>query len=86
MNLFSSGEILVSEMINESEENINNNNKEEEKENYLEISYIAGLCNIEDQLKISKSIFRKGKDRAVPNFFDVKIRENNPKIQEYFKK
>ena len=85
LNLFSSGEILVSEMINESEENINNNNKEEEKENYLEISYIAGLCNIEDQLKISKSIFRKGKDRAVPNFFDVKIRENNPKIQEYFK-
>ena len=84
LNLFSSGEILVSEMINESEENINNNNKEE-KENYLEISYIAGLCNIEDQLKISKSIFRKGKDRAVPNFFDVKIRENNPKIQEYFK-
>ena len=84
LNLFSSGEILVSEMINESEENINNN-KEEEKENYLEISYIAGLCNIEDQLKISKSIFRKGKDRAVPNFFDVKIRENNPKIQEYFK-
>ena len=85
LNLFSSGEILVSEMINESEENINNNDKEEEKENYLEISYIAGLCNIEDQLKISKSIFRKGKDRAVPNFFDVKIRENNPKIQEYFK-
>ncbi len=84
LNLFSSGEILVSEMINESEENINNNNKEE-KENYLEISYMAGLCNIEDQLKISKSIFRKGKDRAVPNFFDVKIRENNPKIQEYFK-
>ena len=84
LNLFSSGEILVSEMINESEENINNNNKEE-KENYLEISYIAGLCNIEDQLKISKSIFRKGKDRAVPNFFDIKIRENNPKIQEYFK-
>ena len=84
LNLFSSGEILVSEMIDESEENINNNNKEE-KENYLEISYIAGLCNIEDQLKISKSIFRKGKDRAVPNFFDVKIRENNPKIQEYFK-
>ena len=84
LNLFSSGEILVSEMINESEENINNNNKEE-KENYLEISYIAGLCNIEDQLKISESIFRKGKDRAVPNFFDVKIRENNPKIQEYFK-
>ena len=84
LNLFSSGEILGSEMIDENEENINNNNKEE-KENYLEISYIAGLCNIEDQLKISKSIFRKGKDRAVPNFFDVKIRENNPKIQEYFK-
>ena len=75
LNLFSSGDMLINEMINDAEENIINN--KEEKENNLDISYIAGLCNIEDQMKISKSIFRKGKDRAIPNFFDVKIRENN---------
>ena len=83
LNLFSSGDMLINEMINDAEENIINN--KEEKENNLDISYMAGLCNIEDQMKISKSIFRKGKDRAIPNFFDVKIRENNPKIQNFFK-
>ena len=80
--LFSSGEIIVDEIVNYSEENIINN--KEDKENNLNINYIAGLCNNEDRLKISKIIFRKGKDRAVPNFFDIKIRETNPKIKEYF--
>ena len=77
--LFSSGEILVNENLNENEENL-----KEEKDNNFNISYIAGLCQAEDRLKISKLIFRKGKDRAVPNFFDIKIRETNPKIKDYF--
>ena len=80
--LFSSGEIIVDGIVNYTEENIINN--KEDKENNLNINYIAGLCNNEDRLKISKIIFRKGKDRAVPNFFDIKIRETNPKIKEYF--
>ena len=70
--VFSSGEIIVNENLNESEESIINN-IEEEKVNNFNINYIAGLCNVQDRLKISKSIFRKGKNRAVPNFFDIKI-------------
>ena len=80
--LFSAGEIIVDEnedfqKLKDEEnagDNINNN-----------INYIAGLCNKEDELKICKLIFRKGKDRAVPNFFEIKIKENNSKkINEYF--
>ena len=81
--LFSSGEIIVNENLNESEESIINN-IEEEKVNNFNINYIAGLCNVQDRLKISKSIFRKGKNRAVPNFFDIKIREKNNKVKNYF--
>ena len=80
--LFSSGEILVDENLNDSEENIINEQKN--KDNNLDLHYIAGLCNVTDRLKISKFIFRKGKNRAVPNFFEVSIRENNPKIKNYF--
>ena len=80
--LFSSGEIIVNDNINELEENIDENR--EEKENNLNINYIAGLCNVEDRLKISKYIFRKGKNRAIPNFFDIKVREKSSKIKSYF--
>ena len=57
--LFSSGEIIVDEIVNYSEENIIND--KEDKENNLNINYIAGLCNNEDRLKISKIIFRNVK-------------------------
>ena len=79
--LFSSKELIVEE--NEEFQTVNN--EEEEKDNNFNINYIAGLCNNEDKLKISKLIFRKGKGRAIPNFFDIKIKENNNKIQEHFK-
>ena len=79
--LFSSKELIVEE--NEEFQTVNN--EEEEKDNNFNINYIAGLCNNEDKLKISKFIFRKGKGRAIPNFFDIKIKENNNKIQEHFK-
>ena len=80
--LFSSGEIIVNDNTNEFEENIDQN--KEVKDNNFNINYIAGLCNVEDRLRISKSIFRKGKNRAIPNFFDIKIREKNSKIKSYF--
>ena len=60
--LFSSGEIIVNDNLNDSNESINS--KEEENVNNFNINYIAGLCNVEDRLKISKMIFRKGKNRA----------------------
>jgi len=94
--LFSSGELVVDE--NEQFQNINNKAKEENKnededededennKNYFNINYIAGLCNSEDKLKINRLIFRKGKDRAIPNFFEIKIKENNKAIQDYFSK
>ena len=80
--LFSAGEIIVDE--NESFQTLKN--EEEKNENNLNnINYIAGLCNKEDELKICKLIFRKGKDRAVPNFFEIKIIDNNnKKIVEHF--
>ena len=87
--LFSTGELIVNE--NEQLKNIKNNEEgegegegEENNSNNFNINYIAGLCNSEDKLKISKIIFRKGKDRAIPNFFEIKIKENNKKIQDYF--
>ena len=80
--LFSSGEIIVNDNLNDSNESINS--KEEENVNNFNINYIAGLCNVEDRLKISKMIFRKGKNRAIPNFFDINIREHNNKVKNYF--
>ena len=79
--LFSSKDLIVEE--NEEFQTIKG--EEEEKDNNFNINYIAGLCNNEDKLKISKLIFRKGKGRAIPNFFDIKIKENNNTIQEHFK-
>ena len=52
--LFSSGEIIVNDNTNEFEENIDQN--KEVKDNNFNINYIAGLYNIEDRLRISKSI------------------------------
>ena len=80
--LFSSGEIDVDENSNDSDETRINN--QEIKDNNLDMHYIAGLCHVQDRLKISKLIFRKGINRAVPNFFDIKVRETNPKIKNYF--
>ena len=81
--LFSTGELIVDET--EQFQNINHNEEgDENNSNNFNINYIAGLCNSEDKLKISKIIFRKGKDRAIPNFFEIKIKENNKKIQDYF--
>ena len=80
--LFSTGELIV------DEDDISQNAKNEEieeRDNNFNINYIAGLCNSEDKLKMSKLIFRKGKDRAIPNFFDIKIKENNQNIVEHFK-
>ena len=79
--LFSAGEIIVDE--NEEFQKLKD---EESKQDYNNgINYIAGLCNKEDELKICKLIFRKGKDRAVPNFFEIKIKDHNSKkINEYF--
>ena len=79
--LFSAGEIIVDE-----NEDFQKLKEEESKQDYNNgINYIAGLCNKEDELKICKLIFRKGKDRAVPNFFEIKIKEHNSKkINEYF--
>ena len=82
--LFSAGELIVEE--NEQFQNIQNvDNEQEEKDNFFKINYIAGLCNSEDKLKISKLIFRKGRDRAIPNFFEIKIKENDRGVQEHFK-
>ena len=83
--LFSTKEIIVDE--NEDFQNIKQDIDKEEKDNkdnYFNINYIAGLCNNEDKLKISKSVFRRGKDRAIPNFFEIKIKEDNNKIKKYF--
>ena len=80
--LFSSGEIIVNDNFNYLENNIIEN--KEEKDNNFNINYIAGMCNVEDILKISKSIFRKGKNRAIPNFFDIKIRERYSEVKNYF--
>ena len=98
--LFSTKEIIVdenedyqsikeeSQNLDQNEnENLNESNNEKLKRrnsNNINVSYIAGLCNAEDKLKISKAIFRKGKDRAVPNFFEITIKEKNKKIQKYF--
>jgi len=79
--LFSTKEIIVDE--NEDFQNIRS--KDGNKDNNFNINYIAGLCNTEDKLKISKLIFRKGKDHAIPNFFEIKIKEKNKSIQEHFK-
>ena len=82
--LFSTGELIVDE--NEKYLSIKSQEMEEEnRDNNFNINYIAGLCNIEDKLKISKLIFRKGKDRAIPNFFEIKIKDNDNKLKEYFK-
>ena len=81
--LFSTGELIVNE--NEDNQNIKNENENiEERDNNFNINYIAGLCNSADKLKISKLIFRKGKGRAIPNFFEIKIKENNNKIIKHF--
>ena len=81
--LFSTGELIVNE--NEKLENIEKlKNDEDNNTNNFNINYIAGLCNSEDKLKISKLIFRKGHDRAIPNFFEITIKDNNKKIQDYF--
>ena len=80
--LFSTGEIIVNENLDDIYNNIDDN--PEKNVNNFNISYITGMCNVEDRMKISKSIFRKGKSRAVPNFFEIKIRETNPRITKYF--
>ena len=80
--LFSTGEIIVNENLNEIYNNMDDN--PDKNVNNFNINYITGMCNVEDRMKISKSIFRKGKSRAVPNFFEIKIRETNPKIKKYF--
>ena len=79
--LFSTGELIADE--NEDSQIIKKE-EIEEKDNNFNINYIAGLCNNEDKLKISKLIFRKGRGRAIPNFFEIKIKENNLKIKEHF--
>ena len=83
--LFSTKEIIVEE--NEDFQNIKQDidkDKKDSNDNNFNINYIAGLCNTEDKLKISKSVFRRGKDRAIPNFFEIKIKEDNNKIKKYF--
>ena len=83
--LFSTGELRVDEN-NQFQNNKNDmDEEEEENDNNFNINYNAGICNSEDKLKISKLIFRKGRDRAIPNFFEIKIKETDHKIQEHFK-
>ena len=79
--LFSTGELIVDET---EDSQFIKKEEIEEKDNNFNINYIAGLCNNEDKLKISKLIFRKGRGRAIPNFFEIKIKENNPKTIEHF--
>ena len=39
--------------------------------NTQNITYITGFCKTEDEMKISRMIFRTSKDRAIPSFFDI---------------
>ena len=41
--------------------------------NLHNISYMIGMCKFQDELKISRMIFRASKDRAIPSFFDIDI-------------
>ena len=82
--LFSTGELIVDE--NEKYQSIKSQEleMEEKRDNNFNINYIAGICNTEDKFKLSKLIFRKGKDRAIPNFFEIKVKDNDKKLQEHF--
>ena len=75
LNLFSSGEILVSEMINESEENINNNNKEEEVYNTTR-PFRPPLKNDEEHYHQNLTI--KIQNREEENKPQIKYVDNTP--------
>ena len=66
-------------IINDDEEeqmlNINNKNK---RKSYLEFSdfplnYLCGICNNEDIMKLRRLIFRAGRGRAIPSFYNANI-------------
>ena len=48
--------------------------------------YLCGICNTEDVLKISRVIFRGGKGRAIPSFYNATFDDNNIILdeKEYF--
>ena len=82
--LFSTGEIRIDD--NDEIKSISNiTNDENNDNNNFKINYIAGFCKSEDRLKISKGVFRKGKYRAMPYFFEFEVKERSKKVQEHFR-
>ena len=65
----------------------NNNVKKGRKYSYdLQMHYLCGICNTENVLKFTRLIFRGGRGRAVPSFYNAQINDNNIILdeKEYF--
>ena len=74
------------QMINTKKKKISKNFSFEIIEN--DLYYLCGICNTEDILKFRRIIFRGGKGRAIPSFYNATIDDHNIILdeKEYFKK
>ena len=61
----------------EEEELMKSNRKKSVNKDIVNIFYLCGICNTEDILKLRRHIFRWGKGRALPSFYNISIDKEN---------
>ena len=70
------------EMLNKDNNNIKKGRKYSYEKMGLQLHYLCGICNNEDVLKFRRLIFRGGRERALPSFYNPTINENKIILDE----
>ena len=61
----------------EEEEFLKSNRNRPVNKDLVNTFYLCGICNTEDILKLGRHIFRWGKGRGLPSFYNISIDEKN---------
>ena len=61
----------------EEEEFLKSNRNRPVNKDLVNTFYLCGICNTEDILKLGRHIFRWGKGRAIPSFYNISIDKEN---------